>query len=64
MSEQNKRMQEALNNISKYKDEDDLTNIEDVRTYDVRENVRKYTYDLFQSFNEDAKARNQDFIDI
>ena len=37
-------MQEALNNISKYEDEDDLTNSEDVWTYDVRENVRKYTY--------------------
>ena len=57
-------MQEALNNISKYKGEGDLTNSEDVRTYDGRENVRKYSYDLFKSFNEDSKARDQDFIDI
>ena len=41
LSEQNQRMQEALNNISKYKDEGDLTKSEEVRTYDVRENVRK-----------------------
>ena len=61
---ENQRMQEALKNISKYKDEGDLTNSEDVRTYNVREIVRKYTYDLFESFNEDAKARDQDFIDI
>ena len=33
-------------------------------TYDVRENVRKYIYDLFKSFNEDAKTRDQDFLDI
>ena len=30
----------------------------------MKENVRKYTYDLFKSFNEDAKARDQDFLDI
>ena len=64
LSDQNLHMQEALKNISKYKDEGDLTKSEDVRTYDVRENVRKYTYDLFKSFNNDAKARDQDFLDI
>ena len=26
--------------------------------------MTKYTYDLFKSFNEDAKARDQDFLDI
>jgi len=64
LSDQNLRMQEALKNISKYKDEGDLTKSEDIRTYNVRENVRKYTYDLFKSFNEDAKAKNQYFLDI
>ena len=64
LSEQNLRMQEALQNISQYKEDGDLTKTEDIRTYDVRENVRKYTYDLFKSFNEDAKARDQDFLDI
>ena len=64
LSEQNIRMQEALQNISQYKEDGDLPKTEDIRTYDVRENVRKYTYDLFKSFNEDAKARDQDFLDI
>ena len=57
-------MQEALKNISKYKDGGDLTNSEGIWAYDERKNVRKNTYDLFKSFNEDANARYQDFIDI
>ena len=36
LSEQNVRMQEALQNISQYKEDGDLPKTEDVRTYDVR----------------------------
>jgi len=64
LSENNHRMQEAVVIASKKWDCDKLINSEDVWAYGVREDVQKYDYDQYESFNEDAKVRDQDFADI